>query len=360
MTIWLLITAVTVIACATLYYAAAGRRVNATGNADPLTAHFRLQLKEIEADTLAGRLGAAEASAARSELAREVMRSKTESATATGHLTIHAAVPLAAIAIIALGGYWMLGRPDLPGAPLAGRDLVAESASSLDGAIETIEARLKAEPDDIRGWMVIAPAYMQLGRYDDAVDAYRRVNALGTPTADSETNLGEALVMQSGGNVTADALTAFRSAAARDKTHIRSRYYLAGAETANGDYADAVSQWNELLALAKGDEPWVVTARDGLAAAQAGLEGKPLAASSAQPDQAQIDGMVSGLEQRLRNVGGTIEEWTRLVRSRLVQGRIDDAQAAYDAARAAYPDASVRTELDVLAADNGLIAGHAP
>ena len=33
-----------------------------------------------------------------------------------------------------------------------------------------------------------------------------------------------------------------------------------------------------------------------------------------------------------------------------------DAQTAYDAARKAYPDPKVRTELDVLAADNGLVA----
>ena len=36
----------------------------------------------------------------------------------------------------------------------------------------------------------------------------------------------------------------------------------------------------------------------------------------------------------------------------------DLAQEAYDAARKAYPDASVRTELDVLAADNGLVASN--
>jgi cytochrome c-type biogenesis protein CcmH len=40
----------------------------------------------------------------------------------------------------------------------------------------------------------------------------------------------------------------------------------------------------------------------------------------------------------------------------MVQGRMDEAQAAYDLARRAYPDPKARTELDVLAADNGLVA----
>jgi cytochrome c-type biogenesis protein CcmH len=66
--------------------------------------------------------------------------------------------------------------------------------------------------------------------------------------------------------------------------------------------------------------------------------------------------MVDGLAARLASEGGTVDEWTQLVRSRMVQGRVEDAQAAYDAARKAHPDAAERNELDVLAADNGLVA----
>ena len=65
--------------------------------------------------------------------------------------------------------------------------------------------------------------------------------------------------------------------------------------------------------------------------------------------------MVDGLEARLKSQGGSIEEWTQLVRSRLVQGRMDAAQADYDLARKAYPDTQARSELDVLAADSGLV-----
>jgi cytochrome c-type biogenesis protein CcmH len=59
--------------------------------------------------------------------------------------------------------------------------------------------------------------------------------------------------------------------------------------------------------------------------------------------------MVEGLDARLKSEGGTIEEWTRLVQSRLVLGEQGAAQLAYDAAIAAYPDPGVRVELDALA-----------
>jgi cytochrome c-type biogenesis protein CcmH len=52
-----------------------------------------------------------------------------------------------------------------------------------------------------------------------------------------------------------------------------------------------------------------------------------------------------------------MEEWTQLVRSRLVLGQTQEAQIEYDAARAAYPDATQRTELDRIARDGGLVEG---
>ena len=76
----------------------------------------------------------------------------------------------------------------------------------------------------------------------------------------------------------------------------------------------------------------------------------------ALPNAAQIAAMVDGLDAKLKAQGGSVDDWTQLVRSRLVQGREADAQAAYDAARKAYPLAQDRNELDTLAAENGLVA----
>ncbi len=359
MTIWLFVLILTAIACATLYYAGAGRTVNAgAAGPDAVAEHFRAQLRSIDVDASAGRLGVAEATAAKGELAREVMRLKDEApaapvSPASGKRATWIALVL--VAALSVGTYAYLGRPDLPAVPLASRDVAAENGLDLDTAIKTIETRLAADPNDLRGWQVIAPAYIQLGRYADAARALRRINELAPPTADSLTDLGEALMMQAGGSVAGEPLELFRQAAGLDPKHIRSRFYVAGEETRAGDYVAAVNDWNALLALGRGDEPWAVTAKNGLAFAENALN--PAATPApAQPNADQIAAMVDGLDARLKSEGGSIDDWTKLVRSRMVQGRTEDAQAAYDAARKAYPDAKVRTELDVLAADNGLVA----
>src|SRR5690606_1728777 len=102
------------------------------------------------------------------------------------------------------------------------------------------EAHLADQPDDVRGWQVVAPVYMQSGRFEDAVRAYRNIARLLPPSADVESDLGEAVMMAQGGSVEGEPLALFRSAANRDPAHIRSRFYLAGEAMRTGDYEAAV------------------------------------------------------------------------------------------------------------------------
>lgn len=352
---WIFAIVITAIACAALYYAARGSRVNAVPAAadDATTAHFRLQLKEIEGDIAAGRLGEAEAVAAKGELARELIRIQAEVRRAPGvgqPWVVPAA--LLATALLAFGTYTFIGSPALPSLPLSERP-TPPAELDLDDAISRIEAQLQKTPDDVRGWSVIAPVYMQQQRFADAANAYRRVIELSGATADLETNLGEALMMQAGGDPSGEPMRLFESASARDPRHVRSRFYIAGESTRAGNFEAAVRQWNEIIALGTPQDAWLETARSGLSAA---LDGLNNVRPEANLDDAAIRGMVESLAARLYASGGSIEEWTRLVRSRMVLGETEAAQLDYDRARAAYPDAAVRTELDVLAADNGLVS----
>lgn len=349
---WLLAIVVTAVACAALYYAAAGGRVNAAAGAvdDATAAHFRLQLGEIEGDVAAGRLGEAESLAARGEMARELIRLKGEGPRATAGALQKPVLLLAigATAAVAFGAYAFLGNPDLPSAPLAERP---GHEMTLEAAVEKVETQLTRTPDDVKGWTVVAPAYMELGRYAEAERAFRRVIELSGESADRLTDLAEAIMLKQGGSLEGEPMKLLAKAAADDPAHVRSRFYLASEATRAGEYQSAIEQWTGLIALGKDDDPWMATAKNGLAAATAGLNG-----AAPGPSNDQIAAMVEGLSSRLESEGGTIAEWTQLVRSRLVLGQTELAQAAYDAARADYPDAAVRTELDVLAADNGLVA----
>jgi cytochrome c-type biogenesis protein CcmH len=95
-----------------------------------------------------------------------------------------------------------------------------------------------------------------------------------------------------------------------------------------------------------------------LPAPQSGPEsaaGQAVAALPPGEQRTAIEGMVSGLAERLRQQGGSPEEWTRLVRARLVLDGPQAAAQALSQARAALsaqPDAL--TGLDRLAGELGI------
>ncbi len=351
MIFWSIVIAVTAVACAALFYAAAGRAVNAPAlqTTDP-NSHFRQLLADIEADVANGRLAVDQANAARKELAREVMRADQRAPASSGALGRGVLVAgLAGVAALALGLYGVLGKPDMPTMPLAERPEIAAQNVDLGDAIARIEQRLAEVPDDVRGWTVIAPAYVELGRYEDGVNAYRRILALSGPSAVVETDLAEVLLLAANGAGSEEAMDLLRRAAERDASVVRPRLYLAAELMRMGDYAEAQAWWQEAIDLAKGGEPWLAAARQGLAVAEAG------GVDTAAEQQAEmIRGMVSGLSERLAADGGTVEEWTQLVRSYLVLGDLAAAQSTFDQAVAAYPAAFDRGELDTLALGAGL------
>jgi cytochrome c-type biogenesis protein CcmH len=354
MLFWFVAIAVTAVACAALFYAAGPRMVNAsTGETSDPNNHFRLLLAGIDADLANGKLGEAEAAAAKGELAREILRLKSEAGRAAGSLRNMGRgsllTGLGLVAALSLGIYALLGSPNLPSQPLDQRQQAATGAIDLQAAIARIETALIENPEDLRGWTVIAPAYVELGRYEDAARAYRRVLDLGGADADVQTNLAEALLLQAEGAGSPEAMELLAAASASNPNHVLSRLYLASELTRQERYGEAVDAWNGALALSTGDEPWLAAAREGLAVAQ--NEG----VAPVDTQQAEMIGqMVSGLATRLAEQGGSIEEWTQLVRAYLVLGDTAKAQAAFDSAIKAYPQAFDRGDLDTLALGAGL------
>lgn len=324
---------------------------------DAARAFFRTQLEGIDRDVDSGRMSPDEAEAARAELAREVIRHDKEAAVArpgrSGRLVLMGMLPVVAVASVAL--YAMIGRADLPAQPLAEREIAAPEAQiSIEDAVARVEAQMVETPNDVRGWLVLAPIYMEQQRFGEAVSAWRRVLDLEAPTPDRQTSLAEALVMANGGQPTEESTALLVAAADADPTHVRSRFYLAGQMTEAEDYENAVAMWQELLAIGTGEEAWIATARQGLVAAQAGLEGTTLGDS--EPDatmDVMIRGMVDGMAARLYQDGGSADEWMQLVRSR--QQLDGDAAALEDVERGlAALEGRDRLALQTYAQDLGL------
>jgi cytochrome c-type biogenesis protein CcmH len=253
-----------------------------------------------------------------------------------------AIVALVGLPVAAVTFYLALGSPRLPDFPLASRTRTADVNQPLDNMVAQVEAHLEKNPTDGRGWTVLAPVLARLGRYDDAVRAYRNAVNYAGDSAERRSDLGEALALAAGGVVTAEAKAEFERAVAQDANEPRANYFLGLAAEQDGRQADAAAIWQGILARAPADAPWrplveAALARVGVATAPA-LSSDAMAAAKDMNEAdrgAMIRGMVDRLATRLKQNGDDVEGWLRLMRAYMVMGERDKAASALTEARQA-------------------------
>lgn len=337
---------------------------------------YRDQLAELARDADSGLIGAGETEEARAEIGRRILRAARagagEGPVSSRDLRRSRAIALAAVVSVPLVGWGVyagVGSPDLPGQPLAARLSADPANASVEELVARAETHLTANPDDGRGWDVLAPIYFRIGRYDAAAEAYRNaIRLLGT-SAVREAGLGEAVAGQAGGLITADSKAAFERALSIDPGNAKARFFLASALAQSGRLADATAAWTAMRDGLPADSPWrgAVEQALGEAARQAAAEPMPgqpgpsqadVDAAASMPDADRADmiaGMVARLDQRLKENPKDAEGWQRLVRSYAVLGKADEARDALSRGMAALGEGSPQaTELEALAVSLGL------
>ena len=344
-----------------------GRVARVTAGGSDL-AVYRDQLDEVERDRAAGLVGEAEAEAARVEVSRRLIaaadsqapRGTASASGATFRRRAAALAVLVALPALAAALYLKLGSPQLPGQPLASRATTPMQERTLDTLVAQVEEHLAKNPNDGRGWEVVAPVYMRLGRFDDAVKARRNALQISGGSAAREADLGEALMAVANGVVTDDAKAAFERALAYDTKSLKARFFLGVAAYQDQQVSKAAEIWRDMLKDAGPDSPWVGMVREALA----GVEGTSEIASAAGPSaedvaaaeqmkpedrNAMVRGMVDRLAERLKRDGSDLDGWLRLVRAYAVLGERSRAISALtDARRALGHDTDKLRRLDEL------------
>ncbi|MER8650051.1 c-type cytochrome biogenesis protein CcmI [Mesorhizobium sp. M0586] len=338
---------------------------------------YRDQLAELERDAARGLIQPAEAEEARAEIARRILRlgnaGQADAATLQQPSKAARLVATSAVLMVPLlswGMYSQLGSPDLPSQPLAERLAKNPADSSVDELVARAEAHLAANPGDGRGWDVLAPIYLRLQRFPDAVTAYRNAIRLDGDTAAREAGLGEAIANAAGGIVSADAQSAFEQALKLDPANAKASFYLAMALAQEGRIPEATTAWQKMLDSLPQDSPWRGAVQRALAEAanRSVASGEPAkgpdaaavdAASSMAPRdrQAMIETMVAGLDEKLRQNPRDTEGWMRLIRSYVVLGKADQARDALHRGIAVFgADSEEAKKFTAFAASLGLTA----
>lgn len=343
---------------------------------------YRDQLKELDAERERGLIPASEHESARAEIARRLIKraGKAERAAAeagagaensTSARRIYAGMA-AVLPVLGILLYLGMGSPHLPAQPFAARDTGPGSEVAIAGLIHRVEERLREHPEDGKGWDVIAPIYLRIGRYPEAAHAYAQANRLEGESDRRLLGFAEATLLAESGVVTEPVRTAALRLLQLNSELVQPRVWLALGREQDGDLAGAVGDYRKLLSGAPDDAPWRDAVAERLLLVEARLRGetveaKPasapdaagsagqlkaspsapkegeagaspsdIAAMSREEQDAFVGGMVARLAARLEENPQDIEGWLRLARAYKVLERDDDARLAIVKARQAF------------------------
>ncbi len=245
-----------------------------------------------------------------------------------------AAAVAVSLPLLALGIYLQLGTPAAIN-PVASASV---NEHQIQEMIDKLAARLQANPNDPKGWAMLARSYKAMGRYEEARQAFEKAGDLVGKDPDLLVEQAELLAILADNKLAGKPQQLIDEALRLNPDHFMGLMLSGVAAYQYADYKGAVTRWERLLSLLPPDSPDAqqVQANIDDARAKAGMAASdnnklppvPAAAAAGMtPDK--INEMVDRLAARLKNNPDDLAGWARLARAYKVQNRIDDAIAAY-------------------------------
>jgi cytochrome c-type biogenesis protein CcmH len=115
--------------------------------------------------------------------------------------------------------------------------------------VAKLEAHMKENPHDLKGWLLLGHSYLVLERVDDAVTAFDHAHQLDAGNVEAMLGLGEALSVRAGGNITPQAVELFEQAVKLEPDDPRALLYSGFGAASRGDRAAARARWLKLETL---------------------------------------------------------------------------------------------------------------
>lgn len=334
-------------AAAILILLRAAQAAARTAPVDTTSVFYRRQLAEIGDLADRGLLGAEERSTAEAEAGRRMLGAADAPAETWSQAPSRAPILIAALAApaLALGLYLMLGSPGV-----ADQAFQTRLAKWLDTPPQELQpgeitavvaAKVKDHPNDPDGYKYLALSRGGTGDLLGAIQALRRGVRVAPNRADLWEMLGDAELYRANGAQTDAALDAFKQVIRLNPASAAARFQLAAAKIRGGDRAGGLADWHALLAAMPANDP----RRANVQAAIAEIEGGPAPAAVAAlapakgltaEQQTMVQGMVTGLAQRLAANPDNPSGWVQLVKAYAVLGDTAKRDAALKTARARY------------------------
>ncbi|MER2515998.1 c-type cytochrome biogenesis protein CcmI [Candidatus Accumulibacter phosphatis] len=264
---------------------------------------FRDQLAELERERENGSLALADFEQAQNELQRRLLDEVQPAASAPSETRPGRKTALALLVVLPLaaaGGYALLGNQQALD-PLQRQARI--TPQQIEGMVAGLVEKLKENPDDSKGWLMLARSYKVLERFPQAAEAYGRAGALVDQNPELLADYAEVLSRSQGGDLQGKPTELVERALKIDPNEPQALLLAGAAASDRQQFALAADYWARLLAqiepgseeakaLAAAVERARAIAAQGAAAAPAGQTA--VANGSAVSGEVTLSGEVAG------------------------------------------------------------------
>lgn len=215
---------------------------------------FRQALRDLESEFQEGKLSQEDLQEAREELQKRLLEDMAPGDTPPAPTPARSrTTAFALLALIPLGAFLLYGVLGTPAAldPANRQARPAEqtvTAAQIESMVGRLAEKLKANPDDLQGWVMLGRSYKILGRYEEAAAAYGKGLSLLEGNATGLADYAETLAMARQGNLQGEPEALVMKALKLDPNLPRALLLAGVAANDRGDFGGAADYWEKLLA----------------------------------------------------------------------------------------------------------------
>ena len=224
------------------------------------------QANDLEAERAAGRIDQDEYEETRSELERRVLEeAKHEEEIKSGRsmmmprvlaVVLLVVIPAsAAVAYYALGRYTAMDPAFIEMMERQSANSRGHSQRDMQKMLDDLKARLAEDPRNAQGWFLLARTAASMNRFDDAVEAFKKLNALVPNNADIMADMADMMAAANGKVITPEVEKLLQDALKVDPNQWKALALLAMQSWDRERYAQAAQYWERLLKVVPPDFP---------------------------------------------------------------------------------------------------------
>jgi cytochrome c-type biogenesis protein CcmH len=206
---------------------------------------YRDELEKLEAERVAGTINAQEYEMSHAEMRQRLFQDTTEEddRAIMGSPTKTVIGICIFIALVSVGLYMFLGD-GVRVAQQASQKPVSQEA--VQKMVAEFAAKMEKEPDNLKGWAMLARSYRILGRTEDAAKAYAHAGSYLNSDPELLAEYADTLATIANGNFSGKPLQLINQALKLDPNNFLALWLSGTASYTSGNYKAAVQTWEKL------------------------------------------------------------------------------------------------------------------